>query len=96
MALGISLGGNRFACLLGELGETNLIDAACCVSPPFKLWIATGPERWETHAVYDNAMGESFAKLYLDHEIKLKDRFRELTGKDLRHTIESMKTNTLS
>lgn len=44
MVIGVSLGANRVACLLGELGETNLINAACCISAPMRLWIATGPE----------------------------------------------------
>ena len=96
MMIGVSLGANRTTCLLGELGETNLIDAACCISAPMRLWIATGPEKQITNALYDRMMGDCMAKIYLDHELQLKDRFKEETGLDLRVTIENLDPICLS
>jgi predicted alpha/beta-fold hydrolase len=57
MVIGVSLGANRMTNLLGELGETDLIDAACILSGPHKLWIATEASKTACDGFYDKALG---------------------------------------
>jgi len=68
MVIGVSLGANRMTCLLGELGETDLVQAACILSAPMKLWIATEAAITTADGFYDKALGQNMEFLYRKHE----------------------------
>jgi len=84
MVIGVSLGANRMTCLLGELGETDLVHAACILSAPMKLWIATEAAITTADGFYDKELGKNVANLYLKHEHILKDRFKDELGIDIK------------
>jgi len=90
MVIGVSLGANRMTNLLGELGETDLIDAACILSALHKLWIATEAAKTACDGFYDKALGQNVAALYMKHEHVLKDRYKEDFDIDLKEILESM------
>ena len=84
MVIGVSLGANRMTNLLGELGETDLIDAACILSGPHKLWIATEASKTACDGFYDKALGANVAALYMKHEHILGPKYKEDFDIDLK------------
>ena len=72
MAIGCSLGANKLALMLGEDGDDSLIDAAVCIEPPMKAWVATS---YCKNGIYDQGMGANMRDIFLQHEEVLKDHF---------------------
>ena len=87
MALGCSLGANKLALFLGQDGENCLIDAAACIEPPMRAWIATGNAK---NNLYDKGLGANTRDIYYQHEHILKDHFQKEFGINLRETLEKM------
>ena len=95
MALGTSLGANRLGYMLGEEGESSVLDAAVCCSAPMKLWNAFEYVEKTYTGVYDKALGGYLAQVYLNHIDVLGPHFKKEHGIDLKQTIDDMSPITL-
>jgi hypothetical protein len=64
-----------------------LIDAAACIEPPMRAWVATENAR---DNLYDKGIGGLTRDIYYEHEHILKPHFKKEFGIDIRETLEKM------
>jgi predicted alpha/beta-fold hydrolase len=94
-AVGCSMGANILANLIGNEGDDCMLEAACIVQAPIKMWECERQLREELFGQYDVRLGQRVSEIALSHENVLQEHFKETLGVDMKETLKNQKPPSL-
>uniref|UniRef100_A0A7S3IXJ0 AB hydrolase-1 domain-containing protein n=1 Tax=Strombidium inclinatum TaxID=197538 RepID=A0A7S3IXJ0_9SPIT len=90
-AIGASLGGTLLANALGDYADEHLLDAACVVNTPLKVWEMTDFLKTSMNGAYNLHMSRGMSKLVESNFPLLDAHFKKELGIDLREALNKVK-----